>query len=102
MDARAGVGHEVNIRYRQETGLDGTSRRGKPDGVAYCKIVYLVGTDAPTSPAACTTTVFATKSPKTISFDAGQAGLKIFGFGCWTNAQHQDGEWSELFVCTIP
>ncbi|MFM2224933.1 MAG: hypothetical protein RJA07_1135 [Bacteroidota bacterium] len=102
IDAQPGVGNQIKIRYRQEMGLDGTSRRGKPDGVAYCKIVYLVSPDAPPSPNACPTTLMITKTPKAISFDGGLTGQKVFGYGCWGNSQHQEGEWSEMFVCTIP
>ena len=102
MDAQGGVGSQVLVRFRQELGLDGTSQRGKPDGVAFCKIVYIVGNTAPASPAVCTNVLFASKSPEKISFDTTQSGQKMYGYACWVNSHLQQGGWSVMFSCTIP
>ena len=102
IDAQAGVGNTILLRYRQEMGLDGTSRRAKPDGVDFCKIVYMVATTPPAGPEACANSLYSSRSPEKMDFTTGQSGKKLFGFGCWVNSRHEEGPFSDMFQCTIP
>ena len=90
-------GEVANIFCKQQPGNDGSSLRGKPDGVAKVKVVYIVSDTPPASPAACTNTVYSGKTKITIQFDVADAGKKFYGYACWVNSKDEQGPWSTLF-----
>lgn len=97
------VGHVLKISFRQQPDAEGTSRRGKPDGVTKCKIVYMVAPDPQTpSPSQCGIVLYCGRSPRKISFDVGIMGQHFYCYACWVNATGEEGDWSELHSAIIP
>ena len=94
-------GHQVKIFFKQGVDEQGVSRRGKPEGVNRCNIVYKVGDPAPASFADCPVQVDASRSPLLIVFDPEDADKKLYVFARWVNPRNEGGAWTTEPVVVV-
>jgi len=96
-------GHQVFVRYKQEGGERGSSRRSaKPAKVNRLEFVYKTGEPAPVNPDGCNTVVDIGRSPHKIVFVPADAGKKLYAFARWVNTRNQPGPWTDLLSVFIP
>lgn len=93
VDMMPGNGSTLLVNFRQQPDAQGSSRRGKPQGVSNCEFYYKVGGEAPVSPAECPVKTTASRSPLTLSFDPAQSGTRVWTYGRWVNTTGQAGPW---------
>ena len=96
-----GPGTSVTGTYRQTTGEDGTSKRGKPDGVGSLQTAICVGPEPPADPEDYQRTVNVTRSPYTINFTPAQSGQKAWLVSRWISINHKPGDWNSPVCITI-
>ena len=94
-------GNMFHIVFRQQLDEPGSTRRGKPAGVAYCEFAFVIG-DEPKSPNDCTKTFRASRSPIKMPAQAGAGGQKLWFYARWINTRGKEGPWTTLDSFTIP
>ncbi len=91
------TGSSTIFNCRQQPGEDGSSKRGKPDGVAKVKMVWAIAATPPASPDFCNNSQYSGKTKSVVQFDTINRGKTFYGFACWVNSKDQQGPWSNLF-----
>ena len=80
---------------------EGSTSRGKPEGVSGCEIWVKVGEPAPTGPADVRYVATDTRSPYVAEFDAADAGKMAYYMLRWVNTRGERGPWSRTIGGTI-
>jgi len=94
--------HTVKSFYKQEAAADGTTGRGKPDGVGYIEIASFVGATPPASPNDYTKMTIGTRSPVAVQFNASQAGQPVTIAARWVSTSNLSGNWSNPQTVNVP
>jgi len=102
MQYKAGNDHTVKAYYKQEAGADGTTGRGKPDGVGHIEIASFVGATPPASPNDFTKLTIGTRSPVAVQFNAAQAGQPVTLAARWVSTSNLPGNWSNPQTVNVP
>ncbi len=101
-DLLSGNGNSVRSFFRQAPDESGVSSRGKPAGVAYCEVAFVVGNTVPANEADFTERRNPTRSPFVIKSDFTQAGRRMYAMARWVNTKGQTGQWSPIQSTVIP
>jgi hypothetical protein len=96
-------GHQVFVRYKQEGGERGSSRRGaKPAKISRLEFIYKTGDPAPANPEACNHVLDISRTPHKLRFEPTDSGKRFYGFARWVNTRNQPGPWTDLLSVIIP
>jgi hypothetical protein len=98
---KGGFGSQVIVYFKQFPTEPGTDSRAKPKGVARMEMAMKLGGNAPLSIDECNRFDTSTRSPKTLIFNTGDSGKRVFMFCRWVNTSNQPGPWLEEAVSTI-
>ena len=102
LDLIAGTGSSVKSFFRQAPDEAGVSSRGKPAGVAYCEVAYVMGPVPPKTEAEFTEHKNPTRSPLVIKSDFSMAGQRLYAMARWVNTKGEAGQWSPMQSAVIP
>ncbi|MDR3262641.1 MAG: hypothetical protein LBT78_12535 [Tannerella sp.] len=80
----------------------GSAGKAKPRGVNGAIIVYAVLDLPPSSPAALTRSVLATRTPHTLEFTEQERGRTVYVAICWQNGKGERGPLSEIESAVVP
>lgn len=100
-----GNGHTIWAHYHQSVAVAGSSGNGKPDGVGYLEIAWLIaatGVVVPPDPSDYGHFESGTKSPVALYFAAAQAGQTVWLAARWVSTDHSDGDWTDPVSKMIP
>ncbi len=96
-----GSSNTFKVIFRQQLNEPGSTKRGKPKGVAYCEFVYVIGS-LPNSPDNCNKYHLATRSPLKVQITPGQGGQTVWFYARWVNTTGEGGPWTTLDSFLIP
>lgn len=102
LDLLSGNGNSIKSFFRQAPDETGTSSRGKPAGVAYCEVAFVVSPTTPVNEGDFTDRKNPTRSPFVIKSDFTQAGKRMYAMARWVNTKGQTGQWSTIQSTVIP
>jgi len=95
------VSEEISALHIMYADSSAPNTHYKPAGVAFCELVFEVGT-APASAAVCTERHYVARSHEAMMFTADQRGKTIYAFARWVNKNGKYGPWSAMFQALIP
>ena len=101
VDVVMGKGNVLQIIFRQQLNEPGSSRRGKPKGVAFCQFFYMIGTK-PANPEDCTKFTQSSRSPIKVQLPSGLGGQTVWFYARWLNQLNEGGPWTVLDSFVIP
>jgi hypothetical protein len=78
------------------------SSHAKPEGVAFCELLYKIDGPAPTSPDNCTEDCFISRSHDPIIFEPSQRGKTVYAYGRWVNRNSKSGPWGSMVTAIVP
>ena len=101
IDIVMGKGNILEIIFRQQLNEPGSSKRGKPAGVAKCEFYFNLN-NKPNSPDDCPKFAQSGRSPIKVKLPTGQSGQLVWYYARWINTTGEGGPWTAVDSFVIP
>ena len=96
-----GPANTLHVIFRQQLNEPGSSKRGKPEGVAKCEFVFTIGMQ-PQSPENCNRFLQSGRSPIKIPLEGNSGGQTIWFYARWLNPAGEGGPWTTRDSFVMP